>query len=100
MRAVDVALVIREEATHIASDLPGLAWYGFGSFFRGEHAYTDIDVLVVCPTFAEAACVRTLAGHLCSSLPIHLLVMTKAEQEETNFVQSENCTMLYCHSIS
>ncbi len=52
-----IGLTINEIQTAIRSaivDLPDVtAVYGFGSFFRGEAAYRDIDVLVVVSPYCE-----------------------------------------------
>ena len=54
-------------------------------------SFADIDVLVVCRDGAEATRVRAETAGLCERWPLHLLVMTKAEANATNFVAAQGC---------
>ena len=65
---------------------PGTRWYGFGSFFRGQPVFCDIDLLVVCREQEDAVLVRKLTAECCARWPIHLIVMTESEEAETDFV--------------
>lgn len=69
-------------------------WFGFGSFFNDEEIFSDIDLLAVCDTLANAALVRQRSLLVCSDWPIHLLVMTTRECAETKFIDSEACKLL------
>jgi hypothetical protein len=70
------------------------AWYGFGSFFRESHSFSDIDLLAVCADVEGASAIRQEMATVCNEWPIHLLIMTEAEAEETNFIQSQQCIPL------
>jgi hypothetical protein len=70
------------------------AWYGFGSFFRESHLFSDIDLLAVCADVEGASAIRQELETLCNEWPIHLLIMTESEAEETNFIQSQRCIPL------
>lgn len=78
----------------VREDLPRTRWYGFGSFFSGEDAFSDIDVLAVCSDVGEAGQVRSVLARLASTWPIHLIVMTEAEAVETDFVHRQACRLL------
>lgn len=78
----------------VQKDLPTTRWYGFGSFFSGEGAFSDIDVLAVCSDAREAKQVRGVLARLASTWPIHLIVMTEAEALETDFVYRQACRLL------
>jgi hypothetical protein len=69
-------------------------WYGFGSFFRSDEVFSDIDVLAICDTLDAAAHIRRESTIFCSLWPIHLLVMTRGECSETDFIVSEECKPL------
>lgn len=71
-----------------------IAWYGFGSFFKGSDSFSDIDLLAVCATVQETSAIRTKMAALCSEWPVHLLIMTESEAAETNFVNSQRCIPL------
>jgi hypothetical protein len=70
------------------------AWYGFGSFFRESRSFSDIDLLAVCADVERASAIRQEMATVCNEWPIHLLIMTEAEAEETSFIQSQQCIPL------
>ncbi len=70
------------------------AWYGFGSFFRESNSFSDIDVLAVCADVERASAIRQEMATVCNDWPVHLLIMTESEVEETNFIQSQQCILL------
>ena len=91
----DEALVdILLEAKRITANLPRTVWYGFGSYFRRQDAFGDIDVLVVCSTPADAIVLRKNMNEICMRWPLHLLIMTEDEERETDFVASQECVLL------
>jgi predicted nucleotidyltransferase len=94
MRLDEALSEILQEAKRIACDVPGAAWYGFGSYFKGQDSFGDIDILVICPTTADSIVIRTKTADLCARWPLHLVIMTEDEQRETGFVASEGCMML------
>jgi hypothetical protein len=83
------------EIDRIASVLPGATWYGFGSYFNEQGPFGDIDILVTCPTTADAILIREQAEDLCDQWPLHLVIMTEDEQRETGFVSSQGCVRLH-----
>jgi hypothetical protein len=82
------------EARALSEVFPRVAWYGFGSYFRGQPAFQDVDVLVVCHTTEEAIFIRAHAANLCAQWPLHLVIMTEDEAAETRIVATENCQKL------
>jgi predicted nucleotidyltransferase len=98
MRQDEVLIDILQEAQRLARDVPEAAWYGFGSYFKGQVAFSDIDILIVCPTIADSIVVRAKTEEICLRWPLHLLIMTEYEQTETGFVASEECVMLHPHN--
>lgn len=83
------------EARSLSIALPRVAWYGFGSYFRGQPAFCDIDILVVCRMPAEADFIRAHTAELCARWPLHLVIMTEDEEVETGFVASQDCKLLW-----
>src|SRR5580704_11113356 len=94
MRVDEALAEILQEAKQIARILPGTSWYGFGSYFKGQRSFGDIDLLVVCPSAADTIFIRARTAALCARWPLHLVIMTEAEQSETGFVASEGCVVL------
>ena len=86
---------IVDEARALSASLPKAAWYGFGSHFRGQPTYSDIDILVVCRTPAEAIAIRAKSAQICARWPLHLLIMTEDEAVETKFVATQGCERLW-----
>ncbi|MBT9471823.1 MAG: nucleotidyltransferase domain-containing protein [Phenylobacterium sp.] len=74
--------------------LPTTRWYGFGSFFNGRASFSDIDILAVSRDERESLDVRKALSELSSAWPIHLIVMTKDEAVETDFVARQGCRLL------
>lgn len=63
-------------------------WYLFGSVLRNELAPADIDLLLILEGGAESGAIRRkLKKHL-SLNPIHLTILTKKEEYETQFVRN------------
>lgn len=75
-------------------EFPTTQWYGFGSFFNGRHSFSDIDVLAVCANETELLGLRQAIEHVAMDWPIHLIVMTKIEEAETDFVVRQGCRLL------
>ena len=60
----------------------------------------DIDLLVVCKISADDAMVRAELAPVCSRFPIHLLLMTPAEEAEVKFIQGESAVEITpCETI-
>jgi hypothetical protein len=75
-------------------------WYGFGSFFNGADVFSDIDLLAVCDTLDAAVQIRRASTVFCSLWPIHMLIMTRDEGSETDFIISEECKPLLVAGIA
>ena len=91
MRRDQALAEILEEVRVLAHRVPLTKWYGFGSYFKTEEPFGDIDVLAVCPTTEDAVVVRAGTQHICARWPMHLVIMTEDEEKETNFVVSGQC---------
>lgn len=81
-------------ARQVNAKVHNLKWYGFGSFFATGTSYSDIDVLVVCATLKDAVLVRELVNEFSDLASLHLLVMTKEEEVETDFIRIQGCEFL------
>jgi uncharacterized protein (DUF302 family) len=94
MRFDEALVEILKEVEQIGFDVPNAVWYAFGSYFKGQNAFSDIDILITCPTTADAILIRTKTEDICARWPLHLVIMTDDEQKETGFIESEGCVLL------
>jgi hypothetical protein len=83
-----LAMIIRDPLLSTAD------WYGFGSFFNGAQVFSDIDLLAVSDTLDAGVQIRRESTTFCSLWPIHMLIMTREECSETEFLISEECKPL------
>jgi len=91
MRARDIARWVAESATCAA---PASQTYLFGSAMRAEAAWSDIDLLVVCRQEVDAVAIRDALAPLCLRYPIDLIIMTRVEEAELSFIDSEACELV------
>jgi len=77
-----------------ASFSPRADWYGFGSYFNGQGASSDIDLLAVCCADADGGLIRSQMASICEHWPVHLIIMTEQEESETDFIRSQGCIPL------
>ena len=75
--------------------LPGVKWYGFGSFFNTAGMFGDIDLLVVFVDESEKFRIRSVVDEVTLELPIHLLIMSIAEVNETEFIARQKCRSIF-----
>jgi predicted nucleotidyltransferase len=66
-------------------------WYLFGSAQEGLSDASDIDLLVVCQTHGIADAVRRAVDVDKLARPIHLSILTEAEEAEVRFVERQGC---------
>lgn len=80
---------LHEEMRRLRAQVPTSRWFFFGSITTESRPVADIDLLVVCTTIADCMTVRTELASICARFPIHLLLMTSAEEAEVMFVRGE-----------
>lgn len=85
---------IRDVMAGLLDFVPHSKWYIFGSTFSNRGPANDIDLLVVCESASDCATVRFGLAATCTDFPIHLLLMTQAEETETNFIVGERAIEL------
>ena len=96
-------IVIRalyNEVQRIRGLVPNSQWFFFGSITTMKRPVEDFDLLVICKTTADCIAVRTELASICEQLPIHLLLMTRSEEAEVNFIHRERAVELNpCASV-
>lgn len=80
-----VEAVVRA-ARAASSRLPGSDWYLFGSCARNAECTGDIDLLVVHDERVDAVLIRRELSAVCIALPIHLMILSRAEERELDFL--------------
>jgi hypothetical protein len=86
---------VLEAPRRLSLHVPDATWYGFGSYFRHERPFGDVDVLLVCPTSEDVVLARGVTENVCSRWPLHLVIMTTDEQVETQFVEITRSVAIY-----
>ena len=85
---------LQAEAQRISRLIPDSTWFLFGSILFDPEKASDIDLLVVCHHQADGALMRRQLVQVCLDLPIHLTLLTVAEEREANFIHTEGCVPL------
>jgi predicted nucleotidyltransferase len=66
--------------------LEGARTYLFGSITTGRRPAGDLDVLVVCADDVDSDRARKIMSSVCADYPVHLMIMTFAEEAELEFI--------------
>jgi predicted nucleotidyltransferase len=91
MRNDELLSTIKDLALKANSCVGNADWYLFGSAYKGLPTASDIDLLVICETHEMADAIRRSVDLDQLTRPIHLSILTKAEELEVRFVQKQDC---------
>jgi DNA polymerase sigma len=69
-------------------------WYLFGSAQGGLSNASDIDLVVICQSHGAADAIRQAVDADQLRRPIHLSILTQAEQTEIRFVEKQGCVQV------
>jgi len=86
--------LLRDVAVRTNADLGEANWYLFGSAKESLSNASDIDLLVVCRTHSVADIIRHAVDVDQFNRPIHLSILTDAEEAELHFVEKQGCIQL------
>jgi len=95
MKTGDMVGFLRIEAAVVARHVPNTAWFLFGSAAVDITSAADIYLLIMCSVDEDAMAVRHKLAELCLKLPLHLLLMTREEERELNFIARQSCRKIY-----
>lgn len=84
-----VVRALHEEIPRVRGLVPNSRWYFFGSITTTKRPVGDIDLLVVCEADTDCAKVRAELASICAEFPIHLLLMTRREEADFQFIKGE-----------
>jgi predicted nucleotidyltransferase len=90
----DVVSVIKKLAISANARVGDANWYLFGSTQQGSPNTSDIDLVIVCQTHDMADAFRRDVDLDQLIRPIHLTILTEAEEEEIRFVEKQGCVQV------
>ena len=93
--ATDIVDALRAVGERLARRGYGALWYLFGSVTRSFAHAKDIDLLVVCDDGKAARAVRRELRVMCLQIPLHLLLLTRAEEAQVGMVESQACAAIF-----
>lgn len=82
---------VRSLASDTNARLGSAEWYIFGSAHDNLSNALDVDILVVCETHDMADSIRQMVDLDQLARPIHLSILTRAEEIEVHFVERQGC---------
>jgi predicted nucleotidyltransferase len=94
MNRDELVSAIRDLAMRTNANVGEANWYLFGSAQNGLPNASDIDLLVVCQTHGMADAIRQTVDVDQLRRPIHLSILTQAEQTEVSFVEKQGCVQV------
>lgn len=90
-----VVISLRELAVSLGPKAEGTQWHLFGSVDRDESDATDIDVLILCMSDAQADILRQTIDQDALELPLHLALMTYVEAAEIDAVGMQRSRAIF-----
>jgi hypothetical protein len=94
MNLDEMVSAIRDLAVRTNADVGEARWYLFGSARQDVRDALDIDLLVVCQTHDTADAIRRTVDVDQFARPMHLSILTQAEEAEVRFVENQACTQV------
>jgi predicted nucleotidyltransferase len=91
MKPDELFAALGELAAKTNSNVGEANWYLFGSAKEGLSDASDIDLLIICQTHGMADAVRRAVDVDQLTRPIHLSILTQAEEAEIGFVKKQDC---------
>lgn len=95
VRWEELLMHLRAEARRISELAPDTIWYLFGSTLGAFDSAVDIDVMVVCATDQSVVTIRHELREISLRLPLHLFLLTEAEETELRFLATQGCLQLH-----
>lgn len=95
--------MIRKSAINALVDLAeqlgdtneGTEWHLFGSVNRGEPIASDIDLLIICKSDAQADVLRRVIDPDLLGLPLHLSLMTYKEASKAEAIRIQQASRIF-----
>jgi hypothetical protein len=90
--------LLNDEVCRIRALIPNSRWFLFGSITTANRPIRDIDLLVVCEKSTDCEAIRSELASLCCDFPIHLLLMTRDEEDELKFIEEQLAVEVVCRA--
>lgn len=87
--------LLRSEILRVSRLVQDVEWYIFGSLLRAPQHAVDIDILIVYRSDDTAEIIRSELREVALRFPIHLLFLSKCEEAELQFIDSQRCVPIY-----
>jgi hypothetical protein len=87
----ELVSALKDLATRTNARVGEASWYLFGSAQEELSNASDIDLVVICQTHGMADAVRRAVDLDRFVRPIHLSILTKAEEAEICFIRKQGC---------
>jgi len=100
MDVKNIVQSIQEIAIELEKLDYSLEWYLFGSYLLNQHLAKDIDLLIIYKSLDSAQIVRNKLSDLSMQAPLHLIFMHKDEEEELDFIKSQNVIELFSYNYN
>jgi predicted nucleotidyltransferase len=95
MNVAQLLEMLKSEAARRSVDDSEAVWYLFGSAKSQGERSLDVDVLIVAANDERCQRIRHSLDRLLLLLPVHLLIMSRSEEEELDFVSGQKCIQFY-----
>lgn len=86
---------IRDVAASFGLNREEATWYLFGSVLRTPASAQDVDLLVVTDSTDRALTMRARLYESSMPEPLHLITMSRAEEEPLRFITRERAIEVY-----
>lgn len=90
-----VVETLRHLVHHIGGPADGSEWFLFGSLDGNEDKASDIVLMILCADASQADALRRLIDPDSLVLPLHLSLLTHAENEEIGAVSLQRATRIF-----
>jgi len=95
MTRTSVVANLRELAVSLGQMAHGAEWHLFGSVNRNELDASDIDLMILCKSDAQADALRQAIVPDSLALPLHLALLTFDEAAAIDVVQMQQSTIIF-----
>jgi predicted nucleotidyltransferase len=95
VRKAQVVERLRGLAASLGQEIEGTRWFLFGSINRGGGDVSDIDLMVLCKSDYQADVLRRAVDLDLLGVPIHLALLTFAEEVEADAINVQKCEAIF-----
>jgi predicted nucleotidyltransferase len=91
-----VVSILTKVAVRVEARSPGSRWYVFGSLAKGgARIPADVDILIVYQAEPDRKVLRESLREVSFDFPLHLVLMLKSEESQTQFIDKQGAILIY-----